>query len=111
MIVLRWLLGVTATIAAAGWLLIAFAGNDFRRSFGASGVDALTFVAPPAVLLLALLTVLLPANRGLMHASALVFALAAVGLAFVLRESLFVGIVGLLFVAAWFLFYWRTLWP
>jgi hypothetical protein len=99
MIVLRWLLGISASMAAAGWLLIAFIGNDVRRSFGASGVDSLTFFAPPVVLLLALLTVLQPAHRGMMHGAALVFALAAVGLVLVLRESLFIGVVGLLFVA------------
>jgi len=111
MIVLRWLLGITATLAVAGWLAIAVIGSDFRRSFGASPVGALTAIAPPAVMLLAVVTVLLPAYRGLLHVSAVVFILAAVGLAFVLKESLFVGITGLLFIAGWFLYYWHTAWP
>ncbi|MBI4911479.1 MAG: hypothetical protein HY823_01975 [Acidobacteria bacterium] len=107
---LRWFLGITAAAGAAGWLAIALLGNEFRRSFGASGTDALTALAPPAAMLLALATVLLPAYRGLLHASAVLFALASVGLVWVLRESLFVGICGLSFLALWFIYYWRAAW-
>ena len=35
---LRWLLGISSGLGALGWILIAIAANDFRRSFGASPV-------------------------------------------------------------------------
>ena len=111
MMALRWSLGTIAAVCGAGWVLLALWAEGFRRSFGASGVGTLKLVVPPAVLALVLATVLMPSNRWLLHACAVVFALVAAGLVFVLRESLFVGIVGLAFFAAWFVFWWRALWP
>jgi hypothetical protein len=39
-----------------------------------------------------------------------VLLVALVGSALILRESVFVGSVGLVFFGAWFFYYWRTAW-
>lgn len=109
MTALRWFLGITAIVAAAGWVALAVWADGFRRSFGASEVGALRTAAPPLALLLALLTVLMPAKRLLLHAAALVFTLVAVRLVFVLRESILTGLAGFFLVCAWFVFYWLAL--
>ncbi len=84
-------------------------GNAFRGSFGASPVDLLTRVGPVIVMALVLASVAMPANRVLLHATYAVLVLACAGLALVLRESAFVGLVGLAYCAAWFVFYARSL--
>lgn len=106
---LRWLLGVGAALAGSGWVALALVGDGFRRSFGASSVDVATIAAPPVVFLLVLLSVVFPANRGLLHATASVLGLSSVALLLVARESVFVAGVGLAFVVLWFAFYRQAL--
>ena len=106
---LRWALGAIAIVVGIGWLSLALIGNTFRSSFGASGVGLLTRVGPVLMLALVLASVVLPNHRVLLHATAVVVGAACVGLAFVLRESIFVGTVGLAYCAAWFAFYAKSI--
>ena len=103
-------MGITAALGGLGWILLAIAASDFRRSFGASEVGAIRLAALPIALAFVLVTVVLPGNRTLLHVAAAVLLVALVGSALILRESVFVGSVGLLFFGAWFFFYWRTAW-
>ncbi|QQR72092.1 MAG: hypothetical protein IPJ17_11185 [Holophagales bacterium] len=106
---LRWTLGVIAVVVGGGWLAVAALGRGFRSSFGASAVGPFTQLGPALVMGLALASVVAPHNRVLLHTTAVVLAAACVGLIFVLRESTFVGVAGLLYCAAWFLFYAKAL--
>lgn len=103
-------MGVSAALGGLGWILLAIAASDFRRSFGASEVGAIRLVALPIALVFVIVTVVLPGNRTLLHVAAAVLLVALVGSALILRESVFVGSVGVLFFGAWFFFYGRTAW-
>lgn len=109
MTALSWTLGLLSIAAGIGWLVLTLFGNSFRSSFGASPVALLTRTSPLMVTALVVATVAMPHNKGLLHATALVLAAACVGLAFVLRESVFVSAVGFAYCAAWFVFYARSL--
>jgi hypothetical protein len=106
---LRWMLGAVSVVVGAGWLALALFGNTFRSSFGASPVALLTRAGPVIVVGLVLASVALPSNRALLHATAIVVALACAGLVFLLRESVFVGTLGLAYGAAWFAFYAKSI--
>lgn len=106
---LRWMLGVVAVVVGGGWLAMAALGSGFRSSFGASAVGLLTQLGPVVVMGLALASVVAPQNRVLLHATAVVLGAACVGLLLVFRESAFVAVAGLLYCAAWFLFYAKAL--
>jgi hypothetical protein len=106
----RWLLGLSSALALAGWILLVMAADDFRRSFGASSVGALRLAALPLVLLLVTVTVVYPTNRALLHFAAILLGLAMIGAVFILRESLFVGITGIVYICAWLLFYLHAAW-
>jgi hypothetical protein len=104
---LRWILGGVSALMAAAWLLLVALSDGFRRSFGASPVDAVKAGGPLVVMLLVLATAVHPA-RWLLHLTAAVLAAVVIGLLFVLRESVPTAIVGLLYCALWFLYYWRA---
>jgi len=105
---LRWTLGIAAALGTVGWLLLVMAASDFRRSFGASPVDAARAALLPIVMALVLASVLFPASRGLLHVTAGVLALGAAGCLLLLKEAPFVATMGLAFLALWFLYYWRS---
>lgn len=106
---LRWILGVITVLLAAGWLLLVVVSDGFRRSFGASPVDAVKSGAPLLVMLLVLGTVFRPSERWLLHATAAALAAVVVGSLVVLRESVPTAVMGLLYCALWFSYYWRAL--
>ncbi len=109
MLAWRWSLGVVAVLIGGGWLALALLGDSFRSSLGASSVDVITQFAPVLVAALILASVLLPGHRLLLHVTALVVAAACVGLVFLLRESVVVGGLGLLYGGAWFGYYAKSL--
>lgn len=106
---LRWALGAVSVVVGVGWLALGFLGNTYRSSFGASAVGLLTRAGPVVVTGLVLASVAIPSNRVLLHATAVVVAAGCVGLVLVLRESIFVGTVGLAYCAAWFVFYAKSI--
>lgn len=109
MIGLRWTLGIVSVLVGVGWLVLAVLGNSFRSSFGASSVDLLTRVGPVIVMALVVASVAIPGTKMLLHVTAVVVAAACIGLVFLLRETVFVGTLGLAFCAAWFVFYARSI--
>ena len=110
MAALRWtLIGVTV-LTGAGWILLALWADSFRRSFGASSVDVVVAVLPPAFLALILAALLLPEVRWLQHLAAVAAAAVAVSCVVLMAETVFVGTVGLLYTGLWFLHYWHSVW-
>ena len=106
---LRWFLGITAGVIAAGWLLLTVAGNSFRGSFGASENSALKTIAPTAIALLLLAALIWPERRLLLYLGGL----AAVGILiaslFLARATVFVAGCGVIYTSAWLYFYYRML--
>lgn len=107
---LRWTLGLFALLAGGGWVLVAVLGHGFRESFGASPIGLAQVALPPLAMLLVLVSVFAPSSRPLLHVASAAVALLAIACLFVLRESLFVGGLGLGFCALWGLFYVQSAW-
>ena len=65
---------------------------------------------PLAVMAVFLASLLLPGQRALLHVAAAV----ALGLAacsvWIMRESVFLGVMGLLYAGLWSAWYWHTAW-
>jgi hypothetical protein len=107
---LRWLLVASTAIVTIGFVVLLVAADGFRRSFGASENGPLIAGVPLAVMLLFLASLLLPGQRILLHVAAAV-ALALAGCSvWVLRESVFVGTMGLLYSGLWWTWYWSAAW-
>ena len=109
MTALRWILGLVTALMTAGWLVLIVLGDSFRRSFGASPVEAATAGVPLLVFLLVLGTVLRPSTRWLLHVTAVALAAVAIACLGVLRESVPTAMTCLVFCALWFLYYRRAL--
>jgi hypothetical protein len=107
---LRWSLGIVSAVVGIGWLVLGVFGSSIRASFGASAVDWLTRFGPVIVMAMVMVTVLLPGNRVLLHATAIAVAAGAIGGAMVLRESTFIGLLCLAYCGAWFYFYVKSAW-
>ncbi|MBL9140038.1 MAG: hypothetical protein JNK85_29465 [Verrucomicrobiales bacterium] len=105
---LRWFLLIVTALGLAGFLGLVVLGEGFRRSFGASGNGALKITVPALVMLLLLLSLLLPGHRWIGNCAAIAALVVACGSVWVMRESSFVGLTGILYVAAWFAFYWMS---
>ena len=110
MAALRWTLIVVTALAGAGWILLALWADSFRRSFGASSVDAVTAVLPLVFLALILAALLLPEMKWLQHLAAVSVATVAVACVVLMAETVFVGTVGLLYTGLWLLYYWHSVW-
>ena len=108
MLGLRWLLGIAAALIVGGWLALGTLGSGFRRSFGASENPIWLLGLPALVGALVIASLLWPDRRPLMHAAAVVMLGFVVGSVILARETLFVAALGLLYSAAWFYFYLRT---
>jgi hypothetical protein len=106
---LRVALCVVAVVVVAGWVALVVVASAFRGSFGASETSPVVIMLPPAVLALAFLSVVLPGQRWLLHATAVVLALCALGCLWLLRTAPFVAVAGLAYMAAWFSYYWQAL--
>lgn len=108
---LRWILGSIAVALGGGIVFLAIISNAFRKSFGASPNGSLVLVLPLAALGVLLAALLFPACKPLLH----VAAVAAVGLVGVclwqiVAESAMVLWLALVYLAAWFTFYWLAAW-
>ena len=105
---LRWTLGVVATLFAAGWALLVAVAGGFRRSFGASETGWWVGVVPVVAAALALASVVWPERRALLHATAVAMAALLGACVWVARDAPFVATLGVLYVAAWGLFYYHA---
>jgi hypothetical protein len=108
---LRWILGSIAVAFGGGFVFLVILSNAFRKSFGASPNGALLLVLPLAALGVLLAALLFPGCKPLLH----VAAVAAVGLVGfclwqMVAESATVLWLALLYLAAWFTFYWLAGW-
>lgn len=108
---LRWSLGIIAVLFGGGFVLLAVAGNAFRKSFGASEHGPLFIGLPVFGLALLLAAILFPSSKPLLH----IAAGAAVGLVgFCLWQIFSESAVPLWFaiayLAAWFVYYWHAAW-
>ncbi len=107
---LRWLLVASTALVTIGFVVLLVVADGFRRSFGASENGPLVVGLPLAMMLLFLASLLLPGQRMLLHvaaAGALVLAGCSV---WVLRESAFMGVMGLLYSGLWWTWYWQAAW-
>ena len=108
--ILRWILVSSTALVAAGFLGLLAVADGFRRSFGASENGPWTVVVPLTVMLLFLAALLVPGQRMLLHVAAVVAVVLAAASVWTLRESVFIGLMGLLYSAAWWVWYWSTAW-
>jgi len=108
--ILRWMLAAGTALVAAGFVALLVMADSFRRSFGASDNGPLVMAVPLAVMAVFLASLLLPGQRVLLHVAAAV----ALGLAacsvWIMRESVFLGVMGLLYAGLWSAWYWHTAW-
>ena len=109
MMALRWTLGLTTALIGGAYLFLFLVSNGFRRSFGASENHPLLAILPLAAAALLLAGLLFPAQKLLLHLAAV----AAVGLVcfcawMLVKESATVLWFALLYLAAWFCFYWQA---
>lgn len=107
---LRWILGSGTALVAMAFVAFVIHADSYRRSFGASENGPLVVGVPLAVMIVFLASLLLPGQRVLLH----VAAAAALGLAacsvWILRESVFLGVMGLLYTGLWSAWYWHAAW-
>jgi hypothetical protein len=107
---LRWILASATAMVAMGFVALLVVADGFRRSFGASENGPFTVVLPVTGMLVFLASLLWPGQRMLLHvAAAMALALAACSV-WILRESVFVGVMGLLYSGLWGAWYWHAAW-
>jgi len=107
---LRWILASAATLVMIWFIALLVQADSFRRSFGASKNGPLVALLPMTAMLVFLAGLIFPGQRVLLHIAAAT-ALALVGCAvWVLRESTFLGITGLLYSALYLVWYWQVAW-
>jgi hypothetical protein len=105
---LRRTLGLVAACVAVAWVLLVAAADGFRRSFGASEHGAWMAVLPVAVAALVVAPLIWPERRPLLHAAAVVVAALLGASLWVARQTVLVAALGVLYAAAWLLFYVRV---
>ena len=107
---LRWILGLVLTIASAGFVALMVIAGGFRRSFGASdkGTPFVILALVCAAVILA--SLVWPERRVLMHVAAVVMAAFCVGLVFLARDTASTALLGAIYAAAWFTYYYRVVW-
>ena len=110
MTTLRWILGITTAVAAAGFIAIAVIAGGFRRSFTGSdnGVPLVSIFVVTAALVLA--SLVWPDRRVLLHIVAVLMVALCVACAFIARESAGTAAMGVIYAAGWLTFYYRTVW-
>jgi len=107
---LQWVLATVTALVAVGFLALLTWVDGFRRSFSASADGPLTAGAPLVVMLLLLASLLWPGQRMLLHVTAAVVLALAACSAWGPRESVFLGVAGLLFSGLWSVWYWHSAW-
>jgi hypothetical protein len=107
----RWILATVTAIVATAFVAFVLHANGFRRSFGASDNGPLVMGVPLAVMLVLLTSLLLPGQRILLHAAAVVAVGLAVCSVWMLRESVFLGVMGLAYCGLWSAWYWHITRP
>jgi hypothetical protein len=108
---LRWALGLTIGTLTAGYVLLWMLSSAFRRSSGASENHPFLLVLPVIGAALLLGSILFPSHRPLLHASAV----AGLGMAGfcvwqIVSESATILWLGMILIAAWFVFYGLAAW-
>ncbi len=107
---LRWFLVIATALATIGFLALLTLADGFRRSFGASENGPWMALLPLLAAGLFLAALLWPEPRALRHAAAVVVLILTAGSIWILRESAFIGSVGLLYSGLWGLWYWQAVW-
>jgi len=112
LIALRWALGLILAGIGGGFFVLTMVASGFRKSFGASEINPLLQILPIAAMLVLLAGLIAPSNRILLHIGA-VCAVAIMGYCVwvMLYESAQVVWVGLIYMAGWLYFYWRSAYP
>lgn len=111
MTALRWILGTIAVGLGGGFVFLVILSNAFRRTLGASPNGPLFLILPLVALGLLLAALLFPAWKPLLHVAA-VAAAGLVGFCIwqIIAESAMVLWLALLYLGAWFVFYWLAAW-
>ncbi len=109
-IALRWTLGLIIVVLGGGFFVLTTVASGFRKSFGASELNPLLQIVPIAAMLVLLAGVIAPSNRILLHVGA-VCAVAMMGYCIwtMIFESAEVVWLGLIYMAVWLYFYWRSI--
>ena len=110
MMTLRWTLGLLMALATAGWFAIVIIGGGFRRSFGASDASVLPAIVGVVVPVLVVASLVAPERRALLHVVAVLMVALAIMCLVLMRETVFVGSLGVLYAIAWLTFYYRAVW-
>lgn len=109
MITLRWILGGLIVLLGGGFIVLSVIAGGFRKSFGASEVNPLITILPLVAIGLLLASLIFVANKPLLH----IAAAAAIGLVgfciwSMIKESATMMWFPLIYLAAWFWFYWHA---
>ena len=110
MTTIRWILILVTAVASLGLAALMVIGGGFRKSFGASDEPKLAEILVIAFCAGLWLSLFLPSHRPLMHLVAVTVGLAAAGSVWILRESAFMGCLGLGYCGLWFGYYWMAVW-
>ena len=109
MLAFRWLLGLLLVGLGGAFTVLSIVASGFRKSFGASPNSPLLTVLPLAAMLLLLAGLMAPGNRLLLHAGAIAaVALIAFCVWMMIAESAVVVWFGVMYLAGWLYFYWRS---
>ncbi|MEP6764895.1 MAG: hypothetical protein ABJB66_11315 [Gemmatimonadaceae bacterium] len=111
MTALRWTLGIIITVLAGGFVMLSVVAGGFRKSFGASDTNPLVTMLPLLAAAVLLAGLIVPSHKPLLHAGAV----AAVGLISfcvwqMIAESATVTWLGIAYLIAWLVFYYRAAW-
>jgi hypothetical protein len=101
----RWIVGGIAGLVGALWALLFVFGDTFRRSFGASVNPVWKLLVPLAVIALLVGSTLAPTQRALLHVTLVVVVALGAGSVWLMRETPFVGTLGLAYCALWVWYY------
>lgn len=106
---MRIAIAILGVLFVVAWIALAALGSGFRRSFGASPVDALTVLGLPAAVAF-LVALLFATARPWLHAGALVAVVAALAAAWLALDAPFAGGCALAWLAAWLIWYRGAAW-
>jgi hypothetical protein len=107
---LRWILASATVLVMVGFIALLGFADSFRRSFGASENGPLLALLPVTAILVFLAGLIFPRQRALLHVAATLALALVVCAVWVLQESVFVGVTGLLYSALYLVWYWHAAW-
>ncbi len=102
MMAARWLLGSLLVLFGGGFVVLSPVAGGFRRSFGASELNPLITILPLVALGLLLAALIVPGNRGRLHAGARA-AVLLIGFCLwqIIRESATICFLVMVYLTAW----------